>query len=58
MFKQEPLGEKIKVPGLDIFTFKDGKCVNHQHVADHLDLVRQMGIKLTPTEPGKKEEKK
>ncbi|SDB58415.1 Predicted ester cyclase [Flavobacteriaceae bacterium MAR_2010_188] len=48
MFRQDPLGKAIKVPGLDIFTFKDGKCVNHQHVADHLDLVMQMGIKLQP----------
>lgn len=49
MFKQEPLGKTINVPGLDIFTFKDGKCINHQHVADHLELVMQMGIQLTPT---------
>ncbi len=55
MFKQEPLGKAIKVPGLDIFTFKDGKCVNHQHVADHLDLVMQMGLKLTPTLSDKKD---
>ncbi len=55
MFKQEPLGKTIKVPGLDIFTFKDGKCVNHQHVADHLDLVMQMGLKLTPTPLDKKD---
>lgn len=54
-FKQEPLGKAVKVPGLDIFTFKDGKCVNHQHVADHLDLVMQMGLKLTPTLPDKKD---
>lgn len=53
MFKQEALGKTVKVPGLDIFTFKNGKCVNHQHVADHLDLVMQMGIQLTPTPPGK-----
>jgi predicted ester cyclase len=53
MFKQEPLGKSVKVPGIDIFTFKDGKCVNHQHVADHLDLVLQMGIQLTPTPPDK-----
>jgi len=49
MFRQEPMSKVVKVPGLDIFTFKDGKCINHQHVADHLDLVMQMGIKLTPT---------
>jgi hypothetical protein len=55
MFKQEPLGKPITVPGIDIFTFKDGKCVNHQHVADHLDLVMQMGIQLTPTVPDKKD---
>lgn len=55
MFGQEPLGKAIKVPGIDIFTFKDGKCISHQHVADHLDLVRQMGIKLTPGLPDKKE---
>jgi len=58
MFKQEALGKTVKVPGLDVFTFKNGKCVNHQHVADHLDLVMQMGIKLTPTPSDKKEEKK
>lgn len=49
MFKQEAMGKTIKVPGLDVFTFKNGKCINHQHVADHLDLVMQMGIQLTPT---------
>lgn len=49
MFGQEPLGKAVKVPGLDIFTIKDGKCIAHQHVADHLDLVMQMGLKLTPT---------
>ena len=53
MFKQEALGKTIKVPGLDVFTFKNGKCVNHQHVADHLDLVMQMGLKLTPTKDSK-----
>lgn len=55
MFKQEPLGKLVTVPGIDIFTFKDGKCINHQHVADHLDLVMQMGIQLTPTAPDKKD---
>ena len=55
MFKQEPLGKAVSVPGIDIFTFKDGKCIQHQHVADHLDLVLQMGIQLTPTPPDKKE---
>jgi len=54
IFKQEALGKSVKVPGLDIFTFKEGKCVRHQHVADHLELVTQMGIKLTPTEVDKK----
>ena len=49
MFKQKPLGKSVSVPGMDIFTFKDGKCVSHQHVADHLELVLQMGIQLTPT---------
>lgn len=49
MFKQEPLGKAVSVPGIDIFTFDGGKCVNHQHVADHLELVQQMGLQLTPT---------
>lgn len=49
MFKQEPLGKAVSVPGIDIFTFKNGKCVSHQHVADHLELVLQMGLQLTPT---------
>jgi predicted ester cyclase len=53
MFKQEPLGKAVKVPGIDIFTFRDGKCINHQHVADHLDLVMQMGVQLTPAPPQK-----
>lgn len=48
MFKQEPLGKKVEVPGMDIFVMKDGKCVEHHHVADHLDLVLQMGLQLTP----------
>ena len=55
MFKQEPLGKAVTVPGMDIFTFKDGKCVKHQHVADHLELVMQMGIQLTPTVSVKKD---
>ncbi len=54
IFKQEALGKSIKVHGLDVFTFKNGKCIQHQHVADHLELVTQMGIKLTPSEPDKK----
>lgn len=48
MFRQEPLGKAIEVPGIDVFVFRDGKCVEHHHVADHLDLVLQMGLKLTP----------
>ena len=50
MFEQEPLGNKIDVHGIDIYTFKEGKCIRHQHVADHLDMVMQIGIELTPTE--------
>lgn len=49
MFGQEPLGRKIEVPGIDIFRFRDGKCVEHLHVADHYDFVTQMGLVLTPT---------
>ena len=55
MFKQEPLGKAVTVPGMDIFTFENGKCVHHQHVADHLELVMQMGLQLTPTVPEKKD---
>ncbi len=29
IFKQGALGKSVRVPGLDIFTFKDGKCVRH-----------------------------
>ena len=54
IFGQEPLGKVVKVPGMDIFTFKDGKCISHKHVADHLELVRQMGITLTPAQIQKK----
>jgi predicted ester cyclase len=56
MFGQDPLGKSIIVPGMDVFTFKEGKCINHQHVADHLDLVRQMGLRFVPTrDPAKAE---
>lgn len=55
MFKQEPLGKAVTVPGMDIFTFENGKCAQHQHVADHLELVMQMGLQLTPTVPEKKD---
>ncbi|MDQ3550910.1 MAG: ester cyclase, partial [Bacteroidota bacterium] len=48
-FGQDPLSKKIEAPGIDIFTFKDGKCISHQHVADHLPLIRQIGLKLVPT---------
>jgi predicted ester cyclase len=54
MFGQEAMNTKIEVPGLDIFIFKDGKCVEHLHVADHLDLALQIGLKLTPTPPPEK----
>lgn len=49
MFGQEPLGREVEVPGIDIFVFRDGKCVEHLHVADHYDLVTQMGLVLTPS---------
>ena len=45
---QEPMNAKIAVPGLDVFVIRNGKCVEHMHVADHLDMVLQMGIQLTP----------
>jgi predicted ester cyclase len=48
-FGQDPMAKVINLPGIDIFTFKDGKCINHQHVADHLPMVRQIGLKLVPT---------
>jgi predicted ester cyclase len=48
-FGQDQMAKEINLPGIDIFTFKDGKCVNHQHVADHLPMVRQIGFKLVPT---------
>jgi predicted ester cyclase len=48
---QEPMNTKIEVPGIDIFVLRDGKCVDHLHVADHLDLVVQMGMTLTPKPP-------
>jgi predicted ester cyclase len=41
-FGQDPLGKKISAPGIDIFTFKDGKCISHQHVADHLPVIRKL----------------
>jgi hypothetical protein len=49
MFGQEAMDKTIAVPGLDIFIFKDGKCVEHLHMADHLDLALQIGVKLAPT---------
>jgi len=49
MFGQEAMNKSIEVPGLDIFIFKEGKCVEHLHVADHLDLALQIGVKLAPT---------
>jgi len=51
MFGQEAMNRTIEVPGIDIFVFKDGKCVEHHHVADHLEMVLQMGLKLAPTPP-------
>jgi len=51
MFGQEAMNKTIEVPGLDIFIFNDGKCVEHLHVADHLDLALQIGVRLTPTPP-------
>jgi predicted ester cyclase len=54
IFGQEPLGKTIEVPGLDVFVFRDGKCVEHLHVADHLELALQIGLKLTPASPAER----
>jgi predicted ester cyclase len=48
-FGQDPLDKEVNLPGIDIFTFKDDKCISHQHVADHLPMIRQIGLKLVPT---------
>jgi predicted ester cyclase len=49
MFGQEAMTKPVEVPGIDIFIFKDDKCVEHLHVADHLELALQIGVKLAPT---------
>ena len=55
-FGQEPLGKKISVPGMDLYSFRNGNCIKHQHAADHLDLVQQIGLMLVPAS-GKKNER-
>lgn len=41
-------GRSYEGLGLDIFTVRDGRIVEHWHCADHYDLVVQLGGKVVP----------
>lgn len=44
----EPAGAAVEVTGMDVFVLKDGKCIEHWHEADHLELLLQLGASLKP----------
>ncbi len=37
-------GKAIKMTGIDIFHFQNGKVVEHWHEADHLAMMEQLGL--------------
>lgn len=50
-FRRVPArGRSFEVSGIDIFEFEAGRVVRHWHATDHLELFRQLGAQLTPTD--------
>lgn len=43
-------GRPVSALGLDVFTVRDGRIVEHWHSTDHYDLVVQLGGKVVPKE--------
>ena len=43
-------GRTFEGLGLDVFTIRDGRIVEHWHSADHYDMVVQLGGKVVPQE--------
>lgn len=41
-------GRAFSAVGLDVFTVRDGRIVEHWHSTDHYDLVVQLGGKVVP----------
>lgn len=46
MMGSPPTGRKFKFTAMDMFRFKDGKVVERWGNADHLVLIRQLGLEL------------
>lgn len=43
-------GRSFEGLGLDVFTVRDGRIVEHWHCADHYDMVVQLGGTIVPAE--------
>jgi predicted ester cyclase len=43
-----PTGKKIKIRGLQISKFKDGKMVEHWGSSDELGMLQQLGVLEAP----------
>lgn len=41
-------GRTFAAHGLDVFTVRDGRIVEHWHATDHYELVEQLGGKVVP----------
>lgn len=43
-------GREYLLSGIDIFEFMDGRVVQHWHETDHLELFRQLGAEIGPSD--------
>ena len=43
-----PTGKKMKIRGVQIFKFKDGKVVERWGSSDELGMLQQLGVTQTP----------
>jgi predicted ester cyclase len=41
-------GAAVECSGLDVFVFEDGRCVQHDHEADHYTMFLQLGAPPAP----------
>jgi predicted ester cyclase len=39
-----PTGKQVTVTGLDLWLFRDGRCIKHWNQEDNLGLLQQLGV--------------
>lgn len=48
VFGMEPTGEALSMQAIEIFRFEDGKIAERWVVADHLTMMRKLGVAVPP----------